>query len=182
MEYTLRGMAERKYAPRMYLQRSAFFSAFILHASKQISLVVFFFFLLFLLRVRPALRGGRSLSFSFLFRCGAGEAFCFGVLAVEFEEAGEDFVAEIVGPAVAPGFFAAAGGVVLFVLLFLVIQQELTHGLQVRPASRSSTARSMAACNSCNRRMSGDCSPIVEPVVGLGQPSLLRTISAARNS
>ena len=47
-------------------------------------------------------------------------------LFVEFEEAGEDFVAEVVGPAETPGLFLfgllRAGFVVVF---FLVVQQEL---------------------------------------------------------
>ena len=38
----------------------------------------------------------------------AGEAFLLGAFGVEFEEAGEDFVADLVGPAVASGLLAPA--------------------------------------------------------------------------
>ncbi len=48
---------------------------------------------------RPSFLGARST----LLGSGAGVVLLFGALAVEFQEAGEDFVAEVVGPAVAPG-------------------------------------------------------------------------------
>ena len=40
---------------------------------------------------------------------GPAQSLFFGALAVEFEEAGEDFVAKVVGPAEAPGLAPAAG-------------------------------------------------------------------------
>jgi len=43
------------------------------------------------------------------FGSGTAQAPLLGTLAVEFQEAGEDLVAEIVGPAVAPGLAPAAG-------------------------------------------------------------------------
>jgi hypothetical protein len=43
------------------------------------------------------------------FSGGAAEPLFLGALAVELEEAGEDFVAEVVGPAAAPGLAPAAG-------------------------------------------------------------------------
>ena len=83
-----------------------------------------------LLRVpgTPTLRRGRS-------RCCL-VALLFGALLVEAEEAHQDFVAEVVGPAVAPGLFAAAGaatGVGLVVVHFVVVEQELVRRMQVGP-------------------------------------------------
>ena len=52
---------------------------------------------------RPSFLGARSTLL------GSGAEWCScSALAVEFQEAGEDFVAEVVGPAVAPGLLAAA--------------------------------------------------------------------------
>jgi hypothetical protein len=43
------------------------------------------------------------------FRGGPVQALFLGPLAIEFQEAGENLVAEVVGPAVAPWLLAAAG-------------------------------------------------------------------------
>lgn len=53
-----------------------------------------------------------------------------GALPVELQEAGEDFVANLVGPTVAPWLAAAARGV----FLLLVVQEEFAGGLNVGPA------------------------------------------------
>ena len=70
--------------------------------------------------------------------------FLLGALRVELEQAGEDFVADFVGPAVAPGLFAfAAGG--FFGLACravasrrrpvpFVIEDEVAGGGEVSPA------------------------------------------------
>jgi hypothetical protein len=62
---------------------------------------------------------------------GGAEADFFSVaFGIEGEEAGEDFVADVVGPAVAPGLFLfalpPASGLVVFV--FLVVEEELAVG------------------------------------------------------
>src|SRR5262249_26626366 len=66
---------------------------------------------------------------------GAAEALLLGAAAVEVEEAGEDLVADVVGPAVAPRLLAAATapGPVLRVLL-LVGEEEGTGRPDVGPA------------------------------------------------
>ena len=70
--------------------------------------------------------GLRSAKLSRLLWLGFGgnpaQPLLFSPLAVEFEEAGDDFIAEVVGPAVAPGLLAmAASGLVL-----VVVEEELT--------------------------------------------------------
>src|SRR5579863_933047 len=71
-------------------------------------------------------------------RGNTGQPFLFGAFFVEGEEAGEDFVAEVVGPAVAPGFFAgasAASGFFVLVVIFVVEQEFAGGGLgEVVPA------------------------------------------------
>ena len=65
------------------------------------------------------------------------EALLLGALAVQFEEAGEDLVAEVVGPAVAPGLLAAAAAAgFLVVLVLLVVEQELAGRLRGRSSRR----------------------------------------------
>ena len=51
-------------------------------------------------------------------------------LFVEFEEAGEDFVAEVVGPAITPGQF-------FFLDFFLVLRRQATKGRLVLLPLRS---------------------------------------------
>jgi len=48
-------------------------------------------------------------------------------LFVEFEEAGEDFISELVGPAEAPGLFLFGFLSCLF-FLFLIVEEELARG------------------------------------------------------
>src|SRR6202040_4290155 len=77
----------------------------------------------------------RSLLLGLTLRGQAAESLFLGALAVEFEEPGEDFVAEVVGPAVAPGLLAATAASGLFVVfILLVVEQEFAGGLQLGPA------------------------------------------------
>lgn len=69
----------------------------------------------------------------------SGQSFLICALGVEFEESGEDFVADFIGPAVAPGFlFLSATGFfwARLGLVVLVIEEELAgaFGEQVGPA------------------------------------------------
>ena len=57
-----------------------------------------------------------------------------GALGVEGEEASQNFVADFVGPAVAPGLLAAAGAVLVVLAFLLVVQDELAVRGYVIPA------------------------------------------------
>ena len=66
---------------------------------------------------------------SFVFTCFAGKDFFFVALFVEFEESGEDFVADFVRPAVAPGLLTLAGFAFRLVILVVLFEPGGLVGL-----------------------------------------------------
>src|SRR5205807_8102516 len=102
---------------------------------------------------------------------GTAQALRFGTLAVEFQEPGEDLVAEVVGPAVTPRLLAAAPAAATgLVLVLLVVEEEVAGRWQVAPAvgvEHGAVHRSVqfAELEDVGRTLVG----IVEAVVGLGQ-------------
>ena len=97
--------------------------------------------------------------------------FFFGAGAVEFEQAGEDFVADFVGPAIAPGLLAVAAAGILLVLLVLVIEDEIAGRLQVGPAVGVEDGAVHLGVQLAELDEFRDQSlvGVVEAVVGLGQ-------------
>ena len=90
----------------------------------------------------------------------AGQIFLLGPLSVQFQEAGEDFVADKVGPAKAPGFLAAAAGFLGAVVFVFVIEQEfaLALGNEVGPTVGFEDGAVHGGVEFAQTRMSGEAS------------------------
>src|SRR5262249_21362572 len=101
---------------------------------------------------------------------GAAEALLLGPLLVQGEQAGQDLVAEVVGPAVAVRLLLRLAASLIFLLLFYIIEEEITGRLQVGPAIGVEDGPvhrgvQLAQAGDAGRALVG----IVEAVVGLRQ-------------